>query len=119
VSIAPRFFVFGLKHYGGVMHMQIMLSTAKLALLVFWLGLLLVVQTPLAKPFAMLLGGVSMLLLLTHGAILLFYNSRLKESQHIWRDRLQLLLFGAFHLHGLVDAHCVESESRSGGRQAD
>jgi uncharacterized protein YhhL (DUF1145 family) len=107
-----------------VMRMQIMLSTAKLALLLYWLGLLVFVQTPLAEPFAMLLGGVSMLLLLLHGATLLFHNAQ--TSQHLWRERLQLLMFGAFHLHDLArtpfDGQCLPvetSESRSGGSQTD
>jgi uncharacterized protein YhhL (DUF1145 family) len=74
----------------------------------YWLALLLVVQTPLAKPFTQLLVGVTALLLVLHVTILLFFG-----RQAVWRDRLQLLLFGAFHWP------TEASEDRSGGRQAD
>lgn len=103
-----------------------MLLIAKSTLLIFWLCLLLIVQAPLAKPFAMLLVGVLVLLLLLHAVTLLFCISGLNGSQPVWRDRLQLLLFGAIHLYGLVQAPaaapCMSaamSEGGSSGCQAD
>ena len=109
-----------------MLRVQFMLLTAKLILLLFWLTLLLVVQTPLAKPFAQLLGGVAVLLLLLHGVTLLFCISALKGRQSVWWDRLQLLLFGAFHLYGFAAAPAAvqrlsarASEGRPGSGQAD
>lgn len=64
----------------------------KSGLLVFWLGLLICWIQPLTKPFGLLLGGLALLLLMGH--LLGLFGAGRKP----WSERLQILLFGAFHL---------------------
>ena len=88
--------------------MRYLIWPAKCVVLVYWSCLLLLVLSPLARPFAQLLLGVTVLLLTLNVAVLAFYG-----RQAGWRDRFQWLLFGIFHWPARV------SEGRPNGRQAN
>ena len=81
-----------------------LLSAGKTGLCVFWLALLLSWSAPVAKPFAVLLGGLVVMLVLTHLLIVFLAGGQLGWRRTAWTDRLQLLLFGAFHLLGITPA---------------
>ena len=50
------------------------------------------------------------LLLLTHLLELVLFNGSLKGRAHPWRDRLQILLVGIFHLQTLPAPVIVEAD---------
>lgn len=70
--------------------------------LMFWLVVLVNQFNPLINPFHLLVNLAGSLLLLTHVLELLLFNGSLKGRAHPWRDRLQILLVGIFHLNTLA-----------------
>jgi len=82
--------------------MQYLLWLGKLGLSILWAVLVVAAcSEPLAKPFVELLGLLGLGLLLAHMLTLVLFGWVLKERRHVWLDRLQLLLFGAFHLQSM------------------
>lgn len=70
----------------------------KLLVAGFWLLVLSNLATRLSDPFGMLINVIGAAVALIHVLEILLCNSRLRGRPHPWRDRLQILLFGAFHL---------------------
>ncbi len=70
--------------------------------LMFWLVVLVNLFNPLINPFHLLVNLAGSLLLLTHVLELLLFNGSLKGRAHPWRDRLQILLVGMFHLNTIA-----------------
>ena len=81
--------------------MRLIMGLGKLVALLFWLVVIVNLLSPFAKPFEMLLNGAGILLILVHLFEILLFNSLLHGRANPWRDRLQLLLFGIFHLLSL------------------
>ncbi|MBF7730582.1 DUF1145 domain-containing protein [Pseudomonas sp. N040] len=101
--------------------MRYLLWAGKLGLALFWLALLETWVVPVAKPFGLVLGVLSVAIVLVH-LLNLALLERQSQGRHRWLTRLQLLLFGAFHRPPMAatDAGGVQqSESRAGGGQAD
>lgn len=82
--------------YGGVC-VKYLLWVGKSGLVLFWLVFLLARKQPLAEPFASLLGIVAVSLLGVNLLSLLFCARTAQSGHALWLERLQLLLFGAFH----------------------
>lgn len=108
--------------------MRYLLLVGKLGFVLFWCAFLLAWNEPLAEPFASLLGIVAALLLLANLLSLLLYGRKSQSGRSLWFDRLQLLLFGAFHspvpvlLTGATSDVFVPveiSEIQAGSGQAD
>jgi putative membrane protein len=99
----------------------------KAGLVLFWSALLLVWSAPLDKPFASLLGAVALAVVLLNLLCLVLFSRQVRTVSGRWLDRLQLLLFGAFHLQGLAleVAHGEQpqtntgSENQAGAGEAD
>ena len=81
--------------------MKVFWGLGKLLTLGFWLVVLLNLVIVLPTPFSMLIKLAGSLLILTHVAELLLFNGSLRGRKHPWRDRLQILVFGIFHLQSL------------------
>ncbi|BBT15449.1 DUF1145 domain-containing protein [Metapseudomonas otitidis] len=81
--------------------MKLFLGVGKSVALLFWLAVLANLFEPFARPFSTLLNGLALLVLGLHVLEALLYNAQLRARPHPWRDRLQLMLFGVFHLAGL------------------
>lgn len=77
----------------------------KFLTLLFWLVVLVNLLHPLIHPLNLLLKLAGNLLLLTHLLELILFNGSLKGRVHRWRDRLQILLFGVFHLQTVPEAN--------------
>lgn len=81
--------------------MKMFLRLGKLLAGLFWPIVLVNLLSPFAKPFDLLLYVLGGVILLAHLIELSLFNFRLKDRPQPWRDRLQVLLFGGFHLFGL------------------
>lgn len=64
----------------------------------FWLSLLGALSGVLAKPFDQLLSLLALVLILVHGLELWLFSAAFSGRANPWLDRLQVLLFGVFHL---------------------
>ena len=73
----------------------------KLVVAGFWLLVLVNLAMRLSDPFGMLINMIGAAVAIIHVLEILLFNGRLRGRQHPWRDRLQILLFGAFHLLSL------------------
>ncbi len=83
--------------------MKLLSLLGKAIVLVFWLVLLVNLLQPFAAPFALLnLCGV--LFLVAHLIEILVFRARLLGRPKPWSDRLQIMLFGVFHLLALRPA---------------
>lgn len=102
--------------------MRYLLWAGKLGLMLFWLALLNTWMAPIAKPFGLLLGGLSVAILLAHLLNIALLDRQL-QGRNVWLERLQLLVFGAFQQPRMrvvdVGAIVQPSEGRAGGGQAD
>jgi putative membrane protein len=78
--------------------MRLFMGLGKVVALLFWLVVIANVAAPFTKPFDMLLNGAGILLILVHLFEIMLFNSLLHGRANPWQDRLQLLLFGVFHL---------------------
>ena len=58
----------------------------------------------------MLVNLAGSLLLLTHLLELVLFNGSLKGRSNPWRDRLQILLVGIFHLQGIPHSPRLEAD---------
>ncbi|MFJ7143249.1 MAG: DUF1145 domain-containing protein [Pseudomonas protegens] len=91
--------------------MKVLWGMGKFLTLVFWLVVLINVVKPLVNPLHLLVNLAGSLLLLTHLLELLLFNGSLKNRPHPWRNRLQILLVGIFHLQTLpADVPVVETD---------
>ncbi|MGZ0785787.1 DUF1145 domain-containing protein [Pseudomonas saponiphila] len=91
--------------------MKFLWGMGKFLTLVFWLVVLINLAKPLVNPLHLLVNLAGSLLLLTHLLELLLFNGSLKDRAHPWRDRLQILLVGIFHLQTLpAVAPAVETD---------
>jgi len=78
--------------------MKVFWGLGKALTCLFWLVVLVNVLIPFIKPLHLLVNLAGSLLLLTHLLELLLLNGSLKGRAHPWRDRLQILFVGIFHL---------------------
>ena len=74
---------------------------AKSAVLMFWLLAAFNMLLPLAEPWAQRLNWLAAIILLVHVAEVLLFNRRLQAQSAPWLARVQVLLFGFFHLRTL------------------
>lgn len=81
--------------------MRLIMGMGKVVALLFWLAVIANLVSPFAKPFDLLLSAAGGLLILIHLFEILLFNSLLRGRANPWLDRLQLLLFGVFHLLGI------------------
>ncbi|MDH4872267.1 DUF1145 domain-containing protein [Pseudomonas sp. BN515] len=89
--------------------MRLFMGLGKVVALLFWLVVIVNLVSPFAKPFDMLLNGAGILLILVHLFEIMLFNSLLRGRANPWLDRLQLLLFGIFHLLGIPRHGAKES----------
>lgn len=89
--------------------MKVFLGLGKAGAVLFWLVVLANLLDPFAQPFDLLLRLGGGLILLTHVLELLLFGARLKGRPRPWRDRLQVLLFGVFHLLALPQPRAKEA----------
>ncbi|MFJ3482041.1 DUF1145 domain-containing protein [Pseudomonas sp. NPDC090202] len=78
--------------------MKVLWGLGKILTLAFWLVVLFNQAVTLPMPFGILITLAGGVLLLMHVIQLLFFNGSLRGRRHPWFDRLQILLFGIFHL---------------------
>ena len=78
--------------------MSLFLGLGKGVASLFWLALLVNLFAPFTHPFGLLLNLLGGVILLLHLMELAWFTERLKGRPRPWLDRLQLLLFGTFHL---------------------
>lgn len=87
--------------------MKLLTTLGRLLAVPFWLAVLVNLIAPFAAPFALLLNLVAAAVLGLHVLQLGLCHGRLKASARPTRDRLLLLLFGAFYLDALPPAGIV------------
>jgi putative membrane protein len=85
--------------------MKVLWRLGKFLTLLFWLVVLVNLLNPLIHPLHLLVKLAGNLLLLMHLLELVLFNSSLKRRAHRWRDRLQILLFGVFHLQTIPETN--------------
>lgn len=81
--------------------MKVFYGLGKCLTWLFWVVVIVNLIRPLINPFHLLVNLAGILLLLTHLLELLLFNASLKHRTHPWRDRLQILLVGMFHVQSL------------------
>ncbi|MCC6075461.1 DUF1145 domain-containing protein [Pseudomonas sp. GCM10022188] len=81
--------------------MKLLTTLGRLLAVPFWLGVLVNLITPFAAPFALLLDLAGAAVLGVHLLHLWACHERLLASPRPTRDRLLVLLFGAFYLDAL------------------
>jgi len=78
--------------------MKVFWGLGKVLAGLFWLVVLANVLVPFIKPLHLLVNLAGSLLLFIHLLELVLCNASLKGRAHPWRDRLQILFVGIFHL---------------------
>jgi putative membrane protein len=81
--------------------MKLFWGLGKILTLGFWLVVLVNAVVVLPNPFDVLIKLAGGFLLLTHLLEVLLFNGSLRGRPHPWRDRLQIVFFGIFHLQSL------------------
>ncbi|SEJ86727.1 putative membrane protein [Pseudomonas linyingensis] len=99
--------------------MKLLTTLGRLLAVLFWLAVLGNLIAPFAAPFALLLNLAGAGMLLLHVLQLGLCRDRLKASTRPTRDRLLLLVFGAFFLDALPSAETVVAELLQATREAD
>lgn len=84
--------------------MKLLTIPGRLLAVPFWLAVLVNLSAPFAAPFALLLNLAAAAVFALHLLQLALSHKRLKASASPTRDRLLLLLFGAFWLERLPSA---------------
>lgn len=84
--------------------MKILLGLGKVLTAIFWGVVLANLIDPFAQPFALLLNLAGAVLVLIHGLELWLFNERVSGRTRLGLERVQILLFGIFHLQGLSSA---------------
>lgn len=90
--------------------MQLFLRIGKVLALLFWTLILVSLLVSFAQPFGLFLHVAGVVVLLVHGVELLLFKARLEQRPRLWLERLQVLLFGAFHVFGLPPVTQLEAE---------
>lgn len=101
--------------------MKILLGLGKALAALFWGAALANLLDPFAQPFAALLYLASALIVLVHGVELWLFDDRLGNARQPWLQRVQVVLFGVFHVLTLPPAQALEQEGSDvqlGGEQA-
>ncbi|MGH8418792.1 MAG: DUF1145 domain-containing protein [Pseudomonas sp.] len=78
--------------------MKVVWGLGKVLTLGFWAVVLVNQTAVLPIPFDMLIKLAGSLLLLTHVMELVLFSGSLRGRSHPWFDRVQILIFGIFHL---------------------
>jgi putative membrane protein len=91
-------------------NMRAFLRLGKLLALLFWALVLVNLLDSFTQPFALLLHVAGALVLLIHGLELLLFKARLQQRPQPGLERLQVLLFGVFHVFGLPPLTQAEVE---------
>lgn len=78
--------------------MRVVSGAGKALMMVFWAIVGLNLTTPFAHPFASLIGLAAVLVLVLHSLELLLFRGRLSALPRPRMARLQVLIFGVFHL---------------------
>lgn len=81
--------------------MNFLLGLGKVLTALFWGVVLANLIDPFAQPFALLLNLAGALLVLIHGLELWLFNERVSGRTRLGFERVQILLFGIFHLQAL------------------
>jgi putative membrane protein len=81
--------------------MSVFWGTGKVLTTGFWLLILASLTLDMPDPFGVLFKMAGSALLLIHIIELITCKGSLRGRLHPWRDRLQILLFGIFHLNTL------------------
>jgi putative membrane protein len=81
--------------------MKAVLIMGKALALVFWLVFGAALAKRLGAPFEQLVYVLAAFLSLLHGVQLWLFSSVLSGRANPWMDRVQVLLFGIFHLYPL------------------
>lgn len=93
--------------------MKTFLNVGKVLAALFWGVVLANLLQPFAQPFALLLHIAGASVLLIHGLELWVFGARLSACAKPAQERLQVMLFGIFHLLGLpadvAQPHVAES----------
>lgn len=89
--------------------MKVFWGLGKCVGLVFWLVVVVNLLQPFTHPINLLVNLVASVLLLVHLLEVLLFNRTLKTRAHPWRDRLQVLLFGIFHIKSIASAATSEA----------
>jgi len=89
--------------------MNILLGLGKVLTALFWGVVVANLINSFAQPFALLLNLAGALLVLVHGLELLLFNERLSGRTRPGLERVQILLFGIFHLQALALAQPVSA----------
>jgi len=92
--------------------MKVVWGLGKFLTLLFWVVVVINLFEPLINPFHLLVNLAGSLLLLTHVMELLLFNSSVKNRAHPWRDRLQILLVGMFHVQSLPAPAAVDDVNK-------
>lgn len=88
--------------------MKKLLGLGKVLTALFWGAALANLLHPFAQPFAFLLYLTGALLMLVHGLELWLFDERLRGCPRPRLERLQVALFGVFHLLYLPPAQASE-----------
>ncbi|MDO9618913.1 MAG: DUF1145 domain-containing protein [Pseudomonas sp.] len=81
--------------------MKTFLTLGKVLTALFWGVVLANLLQPFAQPFALLLNGAGVFILLIHGLELWFFDKRIAACPKPAQERMQVMLFGVFQLFGL------------------
>lgn len=92
--------------------MKALLRVGKALALVFWLVFGAALAKRFGTPFDQLVYLLAGFLALLHGVQLWLFSSLLSGRSKPWLDRLQILLFGIFHLYPLQAGQ--QSDSAAG-----
>ncbi|RON01747.1 hypothetical protein BK659_24870 [Pseudomonas brassicacearum] len=88
--------------------MKVLWGLGKGLTLLFWLVVLVNLISPLISPFHLMVNLAGSLLLMTHLVELVLYHRNLSARAHPWRDRLQILVVGIFHLQTIATPSAAE-----------
>ena len=81
--------------------MKVFWGLGKLLTLLFWLVVLVNLLSPFVYPLHQLINAAGAGLAVLHLLEAVFCLRSLRGRPHPWRDRLNILLFGIFHLQTL------------------
>ena len=91
--------------------MKLLTTLGRLLAVPFWLAVLVNLISPFAAPFALLLDLAGAAVFALHLLQLWLCHARIKAGTRPTRDRLLLLLFGAFYLDALPPLEAVVEQA--------
>lgn len=97
--------------------MQALTMLGKALAGLFWLAFGAALTKWLGSPFEQLLYLLAALLLVIHGLELWLFAALLNGRTNPWQDRVQVLLFGVFHLLALQSAMPEQEPAPLGGEE--